>query len=70
MIKAEFVKPQTDLGDVTFKPTKFGVFMLTAFGMGLGFGLMIHQPHWVVGLLTWLISFIGLLWSYSTRGKY
>ena len=72
LIKKEFVKPETDLDNVTFTPSKFGVFMITAWGMGLGFGLMstLASYYWLIGLFTFIISLIGLLWSYSTRVKY
>lgn len=69
MSKVEFVKPETDLKNVTFTPSKFGVFLLTAFGVGFGFGLEVNQ-HLVIGLFTWVISIIGLLWSFNTRSKY
>lgn len=67
--KVEFVKPETDLSSVTFTPSKFGIFLITTFGVGFGFGLEFNQ-HLVLGFFTWIISIIGLLWSFSTRSKY
>ena len=69
MIKAEFIKPESDLKDVIFTSSKFGVFMLTCFGVGFGWGLM-FPSHWILGLVTWGLSLLGLLWSFGTRGKY